>query len=225
MRKKRIIVTEKYWVTIIKAMDKLIAELLREGALRNPLVLSAFTDVDRADFVLPKYRAEAYQNYPLPIGYGQTISQPYTVAFMMDLLDPKPGHKILEAGSGCGWQTAMLAHIVGVKGNICAMEIIPELVAFGKNNVAKYPDLAKRVTFFAHSAENGLPEHDPFDRIIAAASAQEIPPAWKKQITVGGKIVAPVDEDIRVLTKIGEVEFEEKVFPGFIFVPFVRKTN
>ena len=116
MRKKRIIVTEKYWVTIIKAMDKLIAELLREGALRNPLVLSAFTDVDRADFVLPKYRAEAYQNYPLPIGYGQTISQPYTVAFMMDLLDPKPGHKILEAGSGCGWQTAMLAHIVGVKG-------------------------------------------------------------------------------------------------------------
>ena len=206
-------------------MERLINELLRESVLKNPLVLSAFKAIDRADFVPKEKTREAYQNYPLPIGHGQTISQPYTVAFMMELLDPKPEQKILEVGSGSGWQTAMLAYIVEEKGKVYAMEIIPELSEFGKANVAKYPDLAKRVTFSAHSAENGLPKHAPFDRIIAAASAQEIPPAWKKQITVGGKIVAPVDEDIRVLTKIGEVEFEEKVFPGFIFVPFVRKTN
>ncbi|MEK7134697.1 MAG: protein-L-isoaspartate O-methyltransferase [Patescibacteria group bacterium] len=204
-------------------MDKLIAELLREGALRNPLVLSAFTDVDRADFVLPKYRAEAYQNYPLPIGYGQTISQPYTVAFMMDLLDPKPGHKILEAGSGCGWQTAMLAHIVGPKGHVYAMEIIPELAAFGEKNAAKYPDLARRIAFIDRSAENGLPEHAPFDRIIAAASLTEIPEAWNEQLAIGGKMVFPLRESIYVLTKRSAAEFDKEVFPGFVFVPFVKR--
>jgi protein-L-isoaspartate(D-aspartate) O-methyltransferase len=97
----------------------------------------------------------------------------------------------LEVGSGSGWQTAMLAHIVGVKGKVFAMEIVPELAALGKTNAAKYPDLAKRVTFIAHSAEHGLPEYAPFDRIIAAASAQEISEAWKKQLSVGGKLSPP----------------------------------
>lgn len=206
-------------------METLITELLHEGVFKNPLVLSAFRAIDRALFVPMEKKLEAYQNYPLPIGHGQTISQPYTVAFMMELLDPKPEQKILEVGSGSGWQTAMLSHIVEEKGKIYAMEIVPELKKIGEANVAKYPDLAKRVTFFAHSAENGLPEHAPFDRIIAAASAQEIPESWKEQLKMGGKIVAPVRESIYVLTKISETKFEKEVFPGFVFVPFVKKTN
>ena len=204
-------------------MQTLIKELQAMGVLKNPLVLSALKTVDRADFVPKEKRLEAHQNYPLPIGCGQTISQPYTVAFMLGLLEPATGHKILEVGSGSGWQTAMLAHIVGVRGHIYAMELIPELSEFGKANVAKYPDLAKRVTFFAQNAENGLPEHKPFDRIIAAASLKEIPEAWKEQLSVGGKMVFPLRESIYVLTKKSASEFHKEVFPGFVFVPFVKE--
>ena len=204
-------------------MERLINELLRESVLKNPLVLSAFKAIDRADFVPKEKTREAYQNYPLSIGYGQTISQPYTVAFMMELLDPKPEQKILEVGSGSGWQTAMLAYIVEEKGKVYAMEIIPELSEFGKANVAKYPDLAKRVTFSAHSAENGLPKHAPFDRIIAAASLREIPDAWEMQLKIGGKMVFPLRESIYVLTKESSEKFKKEVFHGFVFVPFVKK--
>lgn len=204
-------------------MKNLIQELLREGALKNPLVLSAFKSIDRADFVPTEKRLEAYQNYPLPIGHGQTISQPYTVAFMMELLDPKPEQKILEVGSGSGWQTAMLAHIVGPKGKIYAMEIVQELKKVGEANVARYPNLAKRVTFFAQSAESGLLEHAPFDRIIAAASLKEIQEVWKKQLTIGGKMVFPLRESIYVLTKESDIVFKKEVFPGFVFVPFIKQ--
>jgi len=206
-------------------VENLIQELLREGTFQSPLVFSAFRAVDRADFVPKEKRPEAYQNYPLPIGHGQTISQPYTVALMLDFLDTKPEQRILEIGSGSGWQTAMLAHIVGEKGKVYAMEIVPELKKIGEANVTKYPELAKRVAFFAQSAENGLPEYAPFDRIIAAASAREIPESWKEQLKVGGKIVAPVRESIYVLTKTSETAFEKEVFPGFVFVPFVKKNE
>lgn len=204
-------------------MSALTDELNGMGVLKNPLVYSAFRAVDRADFVPANKKLEAYQNYPLPIGHGQTISQPYTVAFMLDLLEPTKGQKILEIGSGSGWQTAMLAHIVGPKGKIYAMELIPELSKFGEVNVEQYPDLAKRITFLAQSAENGLPEHAPFDRIIAAASLKEIQEVWKKQLTIGGKMVFPLRESIYVLTKESDIVFKKEVFPGFVFVPFVKQ--
>lgn len=208
-------------------MDNLIEELLREGVLQNPLVLSAFKAIDRADFVPANKKLEAYQNYPLPIGHGQTISQPYTVAFMLDLLAAEPGNIILEVGSGSGWQTAMLAHIVGSPpaggGHVYAMEVIPELSLFGKENIAKYPALAERVTFLAQSAENGLPERAPFDRIIAAASLKDVPEAWKEQLAIGGKMVFPLRESIYAITKESETAFKKEVFPGFIFVPFVAQ--
>lgn len=207
---------------LMSSMRPLIKELQNTGVLKNTALLSAFKAIDRADFVPADRKLEAYQNYPLPIGHGQTISQPYTVAFMMGLLDPKPEQKILEIGSGSGWQTAMLAHIVGAKGKIYAMEIIPELKKIGEANVAKYPALAKHVVFFAQSAENGLPEHAPFDRIIAAASLQEIPDTWKAQLAVGGKMVFPLRESIYVLTKEPAAKFHKEIFPGFVFVPFVK---
>lgn len=206
-------------------MDKLIEELRSMGVLQNSHALSAFKAINRTDFVPSDKKEEAYRNYPLPIGFQQTISQPYTVAFMLDLLDARPGQKILEVGSGSGWQTAMLAHIVGNTGHVYAMEIIPELSQFGKTNATKYPELAKCIAFIAKSAENGLPEHTPFDRIIAAASLSEIPDAWKKQLAIGGKMVFPMRESIYALTKKSDTKFHKEVFPGFVFVPFVKKTN
>jgi len=205
-------------------MDELIQELKNEGVLKSVETLRAFESIDRADFVPKERKGEAYENYPLPIGEGQTISQPYTVAFMLDLLEPKEGHNILEVGSGSGWQTAMLAHIVGDEGHVYAMEIIPELSSLGKKSVTKYPEIAKHVKFFAQSAEDGLPKHAPFDRIIAAASiADEIPKAWKNQLKIGGKIVTPIKNSVWVITKIDEKIYEEKEHAGFVFVPFVEK--
>ncbi len=215
-------------------MEKLIQELLGFGALKTPNIIAAFRAVDRADFVSPEYKHEAYENYPLPIGFGQTISQPYTVAFMLELLHPDAGEKILDIGSGSGWQTAMLAHIVSrshtrankstLPGKIFAIEVIPELKELGERNISKYNFIQKGfVSSIASNAIDGLPKEAPFDKIIAAAALTEgIPESWKKQLKVGGRIVTPIRDSIVLLIKKGENEFEEQEFPGFAFVPFVK---
>ncbi len=93
-------------------MDELIKNLKRSGVLESPYVAAAFRAIERGDFVPREYQREAHGNYPLPIGQGQTISQPFTVAFLLDLLDPRPGEKILDIGAGSGWQSALLAYVV-----------------------------------------------------------------------------------------------------------------
>ena len=203
-------------------MKYLIKELMEEGILKTPSIIDAFEKVDRKDFVLEELKDKAYLNTPLPIGYGQTISQPLTVAFMLELLQPEKGNKILEIGSGSGWQTALLAHVVSVGGKIFAAELIPELMDFGRKNVAKYGFIKnKTVEFHSLNATKGMPEEAPFDRIISAASGMELPAAWKEQLKIGGRIVAPVKDAIHLLIKKGETEFEESIYPGFAFVPLV----
>ncbi len=200
-------------------MEPLIKELIFLGYLKTPRIIEAFRAVDRKDFVLPEYKELAYINDALPTMEGQTISQPLTVAFMLELLQPEIGNKILDIGSGSGWQSAMLAQIVGARGKIFAIELIPELKEFGEKNARKYdfPNLK----FLSGSAESGLPEEAPFDRIIAAASSEQISEAWKKQLRVGGRMVLPVLNSIFLLAKNGENDFEEHEFPGFAFVPFI----
>lgn len=207
-----------------KVMDKadLIKELVSQGVLKSPKIIKAFEKIDRADFVLPEFKPQAYEDYPLPLGHGQTISQPYTVAFMLGLLDVKPGERILEIGAGSGWQTALLAYLAAPGGKVAAIERILELVKLARRNLAKYPKLQRTSTLMQGDGSKGFLEAAPYDKIIAAASGQKIPPAWKRQLKVGGRIVAPVTDCIVVVDKLSSHEFRQTGYPGFVFVPLVK---
>ena len=147
---------------------------LEEGSdvFRNKAIKAAFTVVDRKDFVGDDYHFEAYEDYPLPTLSGQTISQPTTVAFMMELLDPRPGDIILDIGAGSGWTTALLGHMVGPEGKVIGLEIKPELVELGRKNIGnkKYKKLPieidpsrqrnrllQRCAIQSHFGRSGLP--------------------------------------------------------------------
>lgn len=217
----------------------LIDSLIQEGWLKTPEIIEAFFEIKRADFMPaslaggPKDMQNlAELNEALPIGYDQTISQPLVVAFMIEQLQPQAGEKILDIGSGSGWTTALLSRIVGKKGKIIAIEIVPELKEFGEKNVAKYNFIKKGIAeFICVDGSNGYPDFATrpelakgFDKILASAAAQEkIPQAWKDQLKIGGKIVCPVMSSIWVLEKKSKDEFEETEHPGFAFVPLIQK--
>ena len=204
---------------------ELIDNLVKDGYLKTPAIISAFRKIDRADFVPDDLKHEAYVNAPLPIGFSQTISQPLTVAFMAELLQPKDGDVIFEVGFGSGWQTAILAEIIGKSGKVFAIEIIPDLYRFGKQNLEKTVFLKEeRIRLFDGDGSGGLSQFAPFDKIIAAAAAyKEIPHAWKAQLKAGGRLVAPVNSGIDLLVKKGPEDFDINHFPGFAFVPLVSE--
>ncbi|MFA6365483.1 MAG: protein-L-isoaspartate O-methyltransferase [Candidatus Paceibacterota bacterium] len=209
----------------------LIKELVKNGYLKSPLIKKAFEVIDRKDFVPENEKAEAYDNHPLLIGFGQTISQPLTVAFMLELLEPKMGEKILEIGAGSGWQAALLGYIVGgtaghnekvVAGKVFTIERIQELSDLAVTNIEKYHFVSNGVVrVIQGNGVHGFSEGAPFDKIIAAAAAETIPSLWKEQVRIGGRIVAPVNESIIVLDKIGPNSFSKRQYFGFNFVPLV----
>jgi len=204
--------------------EKLVKDLIDSGYLKTPQIIEAFQKIDRRDFVLERFKKDAYVNSPLPIGYGQTISQPQTVAFMLELLRPEKGNRIMDIGSGSGWQSALLAEIVGIEGKVIALELLPELREFGEKNASKYNFAAEGILkFICADGTKGLPEKAPFDRIIVAASGQNVPMALKNQLKIGGRLVIPIRNSIWQIVKTGEDEFEEREYPGFAFVPLIMK--
>lgn len=205
-------------------MEHLILQLKERNILTDPRIESALREIDRARFVPKEKRLEAYQNYPLPIGYGQTISQPETVVFMLELLKAQRGDTVLDIGSGSGWQSALLGHIVGEEGCVHGMEIVSELAEMSKKAIDFYGFLEDgRVTIHEKSAREGLPEHAPFHRIICAAELPEdIPSTWIEQLAPGGRIVAPVKDTIVLLTKHENGGVTRHEYPGYMFVPFVE---
>lgn len=202
--------------------SELIIKLIAEGTLRTPRITDAFYKVDRIDFVRDAYKDEAYGDYPLPIGHEQTISQPTTVAFMLELLQPKEGEKILDVGSGSGWTTALLAYLVGERGNVWGVELIPELVEFGKKNLAKYNFAWAEIM----QAEKGslapysLERSKEFDKILVSAAAEKLPQELVSELKIGGALVIPVENSVVRVEKASETDVRTREFPGFVFVPF-----
>jgi len=206
-------------------MDSLIDQFIKLGYLKTPEIINAFRKIDRKDFMLDDFKEEATENYPLPIGFGQTISQPMTVALMLENLQPQKGDKILDIGSGSGWTTALLAEIVGEQGKVFGMELIPELKDFGQENAQKYNFVKSgRTVFLCGDGSKGLSEEAPFDRIHVAAASADIPEHLLEQLRMGGKMIVPVgveSQELVLIEKTGEKIYKEKRFPGFLFVPLV----
>lgn len=203
----------------------LIATLREAGYLKTSAYIEAFRNIKREDFVRYEFSDEAYINYPLQIGFDQTISQPATVAFMIETLRPKKGENILDIGSGSGWQAGLLGFVVGYKGSVTGMEIVPELAQFSKENLEKY-DLPQ-ITIICSDGSRGYLKKSPYDKIIAAAAVQtEIPMQLISQLKIGGRLVIPLGnarQSLVAIDRLGENSFKHKEYPGFSFVPLIQK--
>lgn len=206
---------------MIDSNENLISYLRNDrGLLRNKELEDAFRAIDRADFVLEDYRMEAYEDYPLPIGFGQTISQPTTVAFMFGLLGLKKGDVTLDVGSGSGWTTALIAEMIKPRGKVWGIEIIPELVKFGRENLAKYN--FPNAEILQAGKKLGFPKHAPYDKILVSAEAKNFPQGLTDELKEGGVMVIPVRNTLYKLEKLAGGKIKETAFPGFIFVPLVN---
>ncbi len=199
--------------------DEMVQRQIVQRGVEDEDVLAAMRKVPRHRYVPDEMKARAYEDSPLPIGFDQTISQPYIVALMTDLLDVSPGQKVLEIGTGSGYQAAVLAEM-GVK--VYSIEIICELAERAERDLKDtgYGD----VEVMCGDGYKGWPEHAPFDRIIVTAAPPQLPDALVEQLAVGGKLVVPVGEHsqmLQVVTKISDDEIEVTDTLPVRFVPMV----
>lgn len=191
------------------------------SAMLDARVLDAMAKVPRHEFVPLGQRHAAYWNRPLPIGAGQTISQPFIVALMTDLLQPKPDQRVLEVGTGCGYQAAVLSELVG---EVYTVEIVESLGREAAQTLARlgYKNVHARVG----DGYKGWPEHAPYDAIIVTAAAPgEIPPPLIEQLNVGGRLVIPVgtwQQELLLVTKNEDGTTTTKDVVAVRFVPLTR---
>ncbi len=205
-----------------QGMRKKLVEALKIKGIRNPEVLSAIGKVPRHLFMESTFIQFAYKDQAFPIGAGQTISQPYTVAFQTQLLQVEKGDKILEVGTGSGYQAAVLLEM-GAR--VFTIERQKELY----NRVHKFlPEIGYNPACFFGDGYKGLPGFAPFDKIIVTAGAPEIPEGLISQLVIGGMMVIPVGNDqrqeMKLVTRISENDYKTENHGDFIFVPLLKGT-
>jgi protein-L-isoaspartate(D-aspartate) O-methyltransferase len=200
-----------------------LVSVLKQKGISNKSVLEAISKIPRHLFLDSSFEDYAYQDKAFPIGAGQTISQPYTVAFQTELLDAKKGDKILEIGTGSGYQTAVLCAIGAA---VYSVERQNELFKKTSLLLPKLGIRAKHLSF--GDGYKGLTNYAPFDGVIVTAGAPEIPKALMAQLKIGGRLVIPVGENSQIMTLIirkGETQFEKHEFGDFKFVPLLEDKN
>lgn len=203
-----------------QGMRNQLAQVIAAKGIKNDKVLKAITQVPRHLFMDSALEIHAYEDKPFPIAADQTISQPYTVAFQTELLDVKPQDKILEIGTGSGYQTAVLMEMEAV---VYTVERQNELFKLAKILLPKLGYKPKYMKF--GDGYIGLKEYAPFDGIIVTAGAPLIPKPLLAQLKIGGKLVIPVGENIQTMTvleRVSEKEFIKKEYGEFRFVPLLK---
>jgi len=206
-----------------KGKRKQLVETIQSKGIKDEKVLEAINTIPRHWFMDSSFEDHAYQDKAFPIGAGQTISQPYTVAFQTELLEVEKGDKVLEIGTGSGYQTAVLCEL-GAK--VYGIERQRELYKRTKLFLEK---IGYRPQFLSFGdGYKGLPQEAPFDKIIVTCGAPYIPPALLNQLKIGGRMVIPVGEDSQTMTLLirkSEREIEKKEFGEFRFVPMLKDKN
>jgi protein-L-isoaspartate(D-aspartate) O-methyltransferase len=178
---------------------RMVNEQLKARDIRDPRVLDAMASVPRHLFVPESLRSRAYSDSPLPIGYDQTISQPYIVAFMTQALDVQPGHRVLEIGTGSGYQAAVLGLLAG---QVYTIEIVEPLAARARATLAGVG--ARNIEVRTGNGYLGWPDYAPYDRIMVTAAPDEVPPRLVEQVKIGGVMVIPVgtvSQELRILRR------------------------
>ena len=204
--------------------QRLIDHWTSSGIIKDKRLIEAFRKVPRENFIKEKHKGEAYGDYPLPIGEGQTISQPTTVMIMTQALELKENDKVLEVGTGSGYQAAIIANIVGEKGKVISTEIIDELAEFARNNIKKLK--LKNVKIVKHDGSKGYAREAPYDKMIITAACPRIPKPLISQLKENGIIVAPVGnmlEQVMIKARKKHNKLIEEKLGDFQFVPLKGK--
>lgn len=195
----------------------LVKYLIRQGILKTPRIIKAFETVPRENFVLEKYRDQAYSDQPMPIGFNQTISAPHMVSLMSELLEPKKTDKVLEVGAGSGYQAAILSRLVK---KIYTVELEPGLVKFAAQNIKKTG--YKNVQIMEGDGSKGYPKAAPYDKVIVTCACPKIPGALVEQLKEDGILLAPVGggwaQDL-ILGRKKKGKLEIKRYGSCVFVP------
>jgi len=205
-----------------QGMRKRLVEKLRIKGIKNPDVLKAIGNIPRHLFMESTFINFAYKDQAFPIGVGQTISQPFTVAFQTQLLDIHKNEKVLEVGTGSGYQAAVLLEL---EAKVFTIERQKELYTRVQHFL---PEIGYTPALFFGDGYKGLPNFAPFDKILVTAGANSIPEELKKQLKINGKMVIPVGnskrQEMLVITRISKDEFHTKKHGGFVFVPLLKGT-
>jgi len=187
--------------------------------------LNAFKEVSREEFIPENLKNAAYQDMPLPLVRGKTISQPTTVMIMTHALELNPGEKVFEIGTGSGYQAAIIGRIVGNKGKVITTEVVPELVQFAKQNLRKAK--INNAMVFEEDGSNGMPSEAPFDKIIITAACKEFPKPLLEQLKPNGIIVGPVgdkyEQEMVRGTKDKDGHLQLEFLGQFLFTPMYGK--
>ncbi|HWQ55210.1 MAG TPA: protein-L-isoaspartate(D-aspartate) O-methyltransferase [Bryobacteraceae bacterium] len=203
--------------------ERMVRDQIEDRGIHDAAVLRAMRTVPRHLFVPENGRRLAYADHPLSIGHGATISQPFVVAWMTELLEPSKAHKVLEIGTGSGYQAAVLSGLVN---HVYTIEIVPELAASARQTLQKLG--YGNVTVREGDGYKGWPEEAPFDRIILTAAPREVPKALVEQLAKGGRLVAPVGsgpwgQELTVMHKQPDGSIRQRSMGGVAFVPMVPK--